>query len=69
MPTVGYQHATRRVTSLGMSRERIARRTAAFFFLTSMANVAGVILFPALYQLGVLNLTCPRQDSNLRPSD
>ena len=39
---------------LGMSRERIARRTAAFFFLTSMANVAGVILFPALYPLGVL---------------
>jgi uncharacterized membrane protein YbhN (UPF0104 family) len=39
---------------LGMSRERIVRRTAAFFFLTSMANVAGVILFPALYALGVL---------------
>ena len=28
---------------LGMSRERIARRTAAFFLLTSMANLAGVI--------------------------
>ena len=39
---------------LGMSRERITRRTAAFFFLTSMANVAGVILFPALYLLGIL---------------
>ena len=39
---------------LGMSRERIARRTAAFFFLTSMANVAGVILFAALYLLGIL---------------
>jgi uncharacterized membrane protein YbhN (UPF0104 family) len=39
---------------LGMSRERIARRTAAFFFLTSMANVAGVMLFAALYLLGIL---------------
>jgi uncharacterized membrane protein YbhN (UPF0104 family) len=39
---------------LGMSRERIARRTAAFFLLTSMANVAGVIAFAALYLLGVL---------------
>ncbi len=39
---------------LGMSRARIARRTAAFFFLTSMANVAGVILFAALYLLGIL---------------
>ncbi|HEY3728184.1 MAG TPA: lysylphosphatidylglycerol synthase transmembrane domain-containing protein [Solirubrobacteraceae bacterium] len=39
---------------LGMSRERIARRTAAFFLLTSLANVAGVILFAALYLLGVL---------------
>jgi hypothetical protein len=39
---------------LGMSRERIARRTVAFFFLTSMANVAGVIVFAALYLLGVL---------------
>lgn len=39
---------------LGMSRERIARRTAAFFLLTSMANVVGVILFAALYLAGVL---------------
>jgi uncharacterized protein (TIRG00374 family) len=38
---------------LGMSRERIARRSAAFFFLTSMANVAGVIVFAALYLVGV----------------
>jgi uncharacterized membrane protein YbhN (UPF0104 family) len=38
---------------LGMSRERIARRTAAFFLLTSTANVAGVIAFAALYLLGV----------------
>jgi uncharacterized membrane protein YbhN (UPF0104 family) len=39
---------------LGMSRERIARRTAAFFLLTSMANIAGVIAFAALYLSGVL---------------
>ncbi len=39
---------------LGMSRERIARRTAAFFLLTSLANVAGVILFAALYPIGIL---------------
>ena len=39
---------------LGMSRERIARRTAAFFLLTSMANLAGVIAFALLYLLGVL---------------
>ena len=42
---------------LGMSRERIARRTAAFFFLTSMANVAGVTAFAALYLLGVSGTT------------
>ena len=39
---------------LGMSREHIARRTAAFFFLTSMANVTSVILFLALNPLGIL---------------
>lgn len=39
---------------LGMNRDRIARRTAAFFFLTSMANVAGVIVVAALYLLGAL---------------
>ncbi len=39
---------------LGMSRGRIARRTAAFFLLTSMANVVGVILFAALYLAGIL---------------
>jgi uncharacterized membrane protein YbhN (UPF0104 family) len=38
----------------GMSVEHIARRTVAFFFLTSMANVGGVILFAALYPTGVL---------------
>lgn len=40
---------------LGMRRERIARRTAAFFLLTSMANVAGVVAFAALYLLGALD--------------
>ena len=39
---------------LGMSRERIARRTAAFFLLTSIANLAGVIAFALLYLLGAL---------------
>lgn len=38
----------------GMSVEHIARRTVAFFFLTSMANVGGVIVFAALYLVGVL---------------
>ncbi len=38
----------------GMSTEHIARRTVAFFFLTSMANVAGVILFALLYLVGIL---------------
>ncbi len=39
----------------GMSTEHIARRTVAFFFLTSLANVAGVIVFAALYAVGVLH--------------
>lgn len=38
----------------GMSTEHIARRSVAFFFLTSMANVAGVIVFAALYAVGIL---------------
>src|SRR5436305_2045991 len=38
----------------GMSTEQIARRTVAFFFLTSLANVAGVLVFAALYAVGVL---------------
>jgi uncharacterized protein (TIRG00374 family) len=38
----------------GMSTEHIARRTVAFFFLTSLANVGGVILFAALYAVGIL---------------
>jgi uncharacterized membrane protein YbhN (UPF0104 family) len=39
----------------GMSAEHIGRRTVAFFFLTSLANVAGVIVFAALYALGVFH--------------
>lgn len=38
----------------GMSAEHIGRRTVAFFFLTSLANVSGVIVFAALYALGIL---------------
>jgi uncharacterized membrane protein YbhN (UPF0104 family) len=38
----------------GMSTEHIARRTVAFFFLTSLANVGCVILFAVLYALGLL---------------
>jgi uncharacterized membrane protein YbhN (UPF0104 family) len=38
----------------GMNVEHIGRRTVAFFFLTSLANVATVILFAALYALGIL---------------
>lgn len=38
----------------GMSVEHIARRTVAFFFLTSMANVGAVIVFAGLYATGIL---------------
>src|SRR5690242_3559207 len=38
-----------------MSAENIGRKTVAFFFLTSLANVAAVIGFAALYLLGVLH--------------
>jgi len=38
----------------GMSTEYIARRTVAFFILTSLANVGGVILFALLYLVGIL---------------
>jgi uncharacterized membrane protein YbhN (UPF0104 family) len=38
----------------GMSTEHIGRRTVAFFFLTSLANVGSVVLFAALYAIGVL---------------
>jgi uncharacterized membrane protein YbhN (UPF0104 family) len=39
----------------GMSAPFIGRRTVAFFFLTSLANVGGVILFSLLYLVGVLS--------------
>ena len=39
----------------GMSAENIGRKSVAFFFLTSLANVAGVTAFAALYALGVLH--------------
>jgi uncharacterized membrane protein YbhN (UPF0104 family) len=38
----------------GMSAENIGRKSVAFFFLTSLANVAGVAVFAALYAVGVL---------------
>jgi uncharacterized membrane protein YbhN (UPF0104 family) len=38
----------------GMSAEQIGRKTIAFFFLTSLANVSLVIVFAALYAVGVL---------------
>jgi uncharacterized membrane protein YbhN (UPF0104 family) len=38
-----------------MSTEHIARRSVAFFFLTSLANVGGVIVFAALFLVGVLH--------------
>jgi uncharacterized membrane protein YbhN (UPF0104 family) len=38
----------------GMSVDYIGRRTVAFFFLTSLANVGGVALFALLYLTGVL---------------
>ena len=39
----------------GVSTEHIARRTVAFFFLTSLANVGGVIVFAVLYATGILD--------------
>jgi uncharacterized membrane protein YbhN (UPF0104 family) len=39
----------------GMSTEYIARGTVAFFFLTSLANVATLIVFAALYAVGILH--------------
>jgi uncharacterized membrane protein YbhN (UPF0104 family) len=38
----------------GMSAAHIGRRTVAFFFLTSLANVAAVIVFAFLYAVGAL---------------
>ena len=39
----------------GMSVEHIGRRTVAFFFLTSAANVGGVVVFALLYAVGILS--------------
>jgi uncharacterized membrane protein YbhN (UPF0104 family) len=39
----------------GMSSEHIGRKTVAFFFLTSLANVGAVIVFATLYAVGVLH--------------
>src|SRR5207248_2410938 len=38
----------------GMSAEHIGRRTVAFFLLTSLANVAFVVVVALLYLVGVL---------------
>jgi len=38
----------------GMATAEIGRKSVAFFFLTSLPNVAGVIVFAALYATGVL---------------
>jgi len=38
----------------GMNGEQIGRKSVALFFLTSLPNVAGVIVFAALYATGVL---------------
>jgi len=39
----------------GMSAEQIGRKTVAFFFLTSFANVVAVIVLAALYAAGVFH--------------
>lgn len=39
----------------GMSTEQIGRKSVAFFFLTSLANVASVILFAALFLAGAFS--------------
>ncbi|MFZ1995447.1 MAG: lysylphosphatidylglycerol synthase domain-containing protein, partial [Solirubrobacteraceae bacterium] len=38
----------------GMSAAHIGRRTVAFFLLTSLANVGGLVVFAALFAAGVL---------------
>jgi uncharacterized membrane protein YbhN (UPF0104 family) len=38
----------------GMSSEQIGRKSVAFFFLTSLANVVGVIALAAMYAAGAL---------------
>ena len=39
----------------GMSGEHIARRTVAFFFLTSLANVGTVVVFSAAFAVGIFS--------------
>jgi uncharacterized membrane protein YbhN (UPF0104 family) len=39
----------------GMGADEIGRKSVAFFFLTSLPNVAGVIVFAALYAIGILH--------------
>jgi uncharacterized membrane protein YbhN (UPF0104 family) len=39
----------------GMSAENIGRKSVAFFFLTSLANVTGVFVFAGLYAVGILH--------------
>jgi uncharacterized membrane protein YbhN (UPF0104 family) len=39
----------------GMSTEQIGRKTVAFFFLTSMANVGAVIVLATLFAVGLLH--------------
>ena len=39
----------------GMDARRIARRSVAFFLLTSLANVGAVIVFAGLYGVGILD--------------
>ena len=39
----------------GMSAEHIARRTVAFFLLTSLANVWTLIAFASLYAVGIIS--------------
>jgi uncharacterized membrane protein YbhN (UPF0104 family) len=39
----------------GMDAKRIARRSVAFFLLTSLANVGAVIVFAGLYGVGILH--------------
>jgi uncharacterized membrane protein YbhN (UPF0104 family) len=39
----------------GMDARHIARRSVAFFLLTSLANVGAVIVFAALYATGILH--------------
>ncbi|HUA48559.1 MAG TPA: hypothetical protein VMA77_25215, partial [Solirubrobacteraceae bacterium] len=39
----------------GMSGDQIGRKSVALFFLTSLPNVAGVIIFASLYAAGILH--------------